>query len=156
RELIRDGSVAAPNGRSSPAEDHSASGSSMTMDKYLSDLPLLHTWDGGKTWNTGGFYREIFQAIQPSLTEGMEIIAKGAGNYTIFFLLHKPRRLVSIAPDAKLFKRIELFCDQNGINRSALQKEIGYSEWTLPKMAAAGEQYDFVLIDGNHGWPAVF
>jgi hypothetical protein len=125
------------------------------LDQYLSDLPLLHSWDGGKTWNTGGFNREILEAIHPHLSEGMEILETGAGNSTIFFLLHKPKRLVSIAPDAVLFERIHAYCDCNGIDRSTAQPHVDYSEWVLPTLARS-QQFDFMLIDGSHNWPLVF
>jgi hypothetical protein len=29
----------------------------MLFEEYLQNIPLLHTWDGGFTWNTGGFGR---------------------------------------------------------------------------------------------------
>src|SRR5215831_1399597 len=100
----------------------------MILDQYLCDMPLLHTWDNGATWNTGGFYREIFEAINPFVAEGAEILETGAGNSTIFFLLHAPRRLVSIAPDRALFQRIHTYCDRHGINRSQAEAYIDRSE----------------------------
>ena len=126
----------------------------ISLDRYLSDLPLLHTWDNGATWSTGGFNREIFEAIHPFVTEGARILETGAGNSTIFFLLHKPSRLVSIAPETDLFNRIRSYCDQNSIDRSCAEVVVGRSEWILPRLA--NQQFDFVLLDGCHNWPVVF
>jgi len=128
----------------------------IALDTYLSDLPLLHTWEGGKTWNTGGFYRELFEAIKPHVMEGVDILETGAGNSTIFFLLNKPRRLVSIAPDVALFDRIRAYCDRNGIDRSRAEAIVECSEWALPALAKGSQQFDLILIDGGHGWPVVF
>jgi hypothetical protein len=127
----------------------------VALERYLSDLPLLHTWDSGATWNTGGFCRETFEAIHPFVVELSDILETGAGNSTIFFLLHKPRRLVSIAPDAGLFERIHAYCDRNGIDRSCCATYVDCSEWVLPTLAR-DQQFDFILIDGGHGWPVVF
>lgn len=127
----------------------------ITLNEYLDDLPLLHSWDGGKTWNTGGFDRETLQSLHPHMTEGAEILETGAGNSTIFFLFHKPKRLVSVAPDQGLFDRIHAYCDEHGIDRGRLQTEVECSEWVLPLMAKH-ERFDFILIDGCHGWPLVF
>jgi hypothetical protein len=125
------------------------------LEKYLSDLPLLHTWDGGVTWNTGGFDHEVFEAIHPFIAEGSDILETGAGNSTIFFLLHKPQRLVSIAPEPSLFERIYAYCDRHRIDRSRAEAHIERSEWVLPTLAKH-QQFDFTLIDGGHGWPVVF
>lgn len=128
----------------------------IALDQYLTDLPLLHTWDNGITWNSGGLNKWILNDLHPFVTEDIDILETGAGNSTVFFLLHKPRRLVSIAPDAELFGRIEMYCDQQNIDRSQLQHHVACSEWILPAMAKDGEQFDLILIDGGHGWPIVF
>jgi hypothetical protein len=125
------------------------------LDTFLSDLPLLHTWDGGATWNNGGFWRPHFEAIHPFIADRSAILETGAGNSTIFFLLHKPKKLVSIAPEAPLFDRIYAYCDRNDIDRTCLEAVVECSEWALPALAKE-QQFDFVLIDGAHGWPHVF
>lgn len=127
------------------------------LDKYLSNLPLLHSWDNGATWNTGGFCREIFEAIRPFVAGRSDILETGAGNSTIFFLLHQPRRLVSIAPEADLFERIHSYCDLHGVDRSRAEAHVERSDWMLPRLVAdQDQQFDFILIDGGHGWPVVF
>jgi len=34
---------------------------------HIFRLAAAATWDGGKTWNTGGIYREVFEAINITL-----------------------------------------------------------------------------------------
>src|SRR5439155_22271329 len=77
---------------------------------YLSNLPLLHSWDGGVSWNTGGFQPEhladLYRLLREKLPPSPMLLETGAGNSTICLLFLHPRRLVSIAPEAALFDRI--------------------------------------------------
>lgn len=134
----------------------------MKILKQIADPPKLHSWDGGHTWNTGGFEGPDLAALYAFCVAGLPpapaIIETGAGNSTICFLHLGPRRLVSIARDGeRLFERIRGYCVQGGIPTDALQASTEASEWALPRLAAAREpQFDFGLIDGNHNWPTVF
>jgi len=131
----------------------------MRLETYLDNIPLLHSWDGGGTWNEGGFHKQILLKLdrffQNNLKKSARIIETGAGNSTIFFLLHGPETVVSIAPDQELFERILKFCDQNQIGRQALEYYVDGSQWVLPKMAQNENVFDFALIDGCHNWPMV-
>lgn len=135
-----------------------------TLDKYLSALPMLHTWDGGVTWNTGGFFRSDLERLHDFLLRRVgasaNILETGAGNSTITLLLLEPRRLVSIAPDGELFERIRRYCRENAIGMDALEACVEGSEWVLPRLAASSRdgvnEFDFILIDGCHNWPMVF
>lgn len=130
----------------------------MKLKDYLSSIPALHSWDGGKTWNSGGFESRHLQALydiacrQPSPT----IAETGAGNSTICFLLSQPAKLISIAPEAQLFQRIEGYCKTNQIDVSPLCAYVDRSELRLPLLLASETQIDIALIDGCHGWPSVF
>jgi hypothetical protein len=131
------------------------------LNDYLSDIPNLHTWDEGKTWNTGGFDRWAFELVRKLIAEHLpprpRFIETGAGNSTIFFLLHDPASVVSIAPDAALFARIRAYCSKHGISDDPLENHIDGSQWALPKIATgSAPAYDFALLDGHHGWPMVF
>jgi hypothetical protein len=35
----------------------------MLFEEYLCNIPLLHSWDGGATWNTGGFDRQHLEKL---------------------------------------------------------------------------------------------
>lgn len=132
----------------------------LTFEEYLNNIPLLHTWDNGKTWNTGGFEQMHLKAFYELIEEGWHILETGLGNSTITFLYTNPSKLTTIAIDPGLFKRIIDFCEKNNIDYSKLQQHIGRSEWLLPEIALkiynSCERIDMALIDGGHGWPTVF
>ncbi len=144
----------------------------MDFDVYLKNLPLLHTWDDGTTWNTGGFSSAQLRKIHAIITEhfgdrSVKIIETGAGNSTITFLYLSPEQLVSVAPAESLRDRIVAFCDQAGVDTSRLSFRVARSELELAKMVLGSEKpgwgappdrprFDVALIDGSHGWPAVF
>ncbi len=134
------------------------------MHPYFQNIPDLHTWDNGLTWNTGGFSADMLQEIHALIVArcgaGARLIETGAGNSTITFLLTGAREVISIAPDAALFGRITDHCAASGIDTAALSPVVDLSERALPSLAlreiAAGGWFDAALIDGGHGWPTVF
>lgn len=136
-------------------------GNTMLLNDYLANIPNLHSWDDGKTWNAGGFSRWVFDPLHALIEEYLpphpSFIETGAGNSTLFFLLHAPDRVVSIEPDPALFARIRSYCDTHGIATDALRAYVSGSQWVLPELAGSGETpFDFALIDGHHGMSMVF
>jgi predicted O-methyltransferase YrrM len=139
-------------------------GQRILFEDYLRDMPLLHSWDGGITWNAGGFGRDdlekLYHFLQGRLPAAPIILETGAGNSTIMMLFLSPAKLITIAPDAKLFERIRHFCQNNGISHGALEEHVDGSQWVLPRLAEdnrfADPILDFALIDGSHGWPTCF
>jgi hypothetical protein len=150
----------------------------MNFATFAVSPPALHSWDGGKTWNTGGFgtyhLQAIFDFCRQNLLPHPNIIETGAGVSTICFLHLEPNRLVSIAPDKELFERIDTYCRENDISTRPLQRYLDGSEWVLPELAktarsGAGnavtqlgamkmiknmdQDFDLALIDGLHNWP---
>ena len=129
---------------------------------YLADLPLLHTWDSGATWNTGGFDPEELGAmialVRSSFT-APRVVETGAGNSTSAFLLKGAAEVLSICPELDLFQRIREYCDRVRIDTSPLRTICDLSEWALPRLARdtvdSETSYDFALIDGARGWPNV-
>ena len=135
----------------------------MKFESYLDLLPLMHSWDGGETWNTGGFdaehLRKLIGFLRERLPPHPAILETGAGCSTIAFMFLDPARLVSIAPAADLFVRIRSYCAGQEIEASILDSRVGFSEWVLPGLAEPREAppwIDFALIDGGHGWPTPF
>ena len=134
------------------------------FSEYLSDLPLLHSWDGGATWNTGGFQADqlaaLYEFLKARLPASPNLLETGAGNSTICLLFLNPGRLVSVAPEAALFDRIRGYCARHGISAASLDAQVSGSEWTLPQLALEVRDkppcFDFALIDGSHNWPMVF
>lgn len=136
----------------------------MLLEHYLANIPRLHSWDGGKTWNTGGFKREHLERLHKFLREHLPerpvLLETGAGNSTITFLFLEPARIISVAPDQQLFERIREFCQLHGISDVAIEAHVDGSQWVLPRLAAENREsepiVDFALIDGCHGWPTAF
>jgi precorrin-6B methylase 2 len=133
------------------------------FQSFVTALPALHSWDGGQSWNTGGFgeehLRPLYSFLKPRLPKQATILETGAGCSTITFLFLQPGQIISIAPEASLFARIRSYCAANGIDAAALNDVTGFSEWVLPGLAkdpSAPPTLDFALIDGGHGWPTVF
>jgi predicted O-methyltransferase YrrM len=132
----------------------------ITFHEYIENLPLIHCWGDPPAWNTGGFDRDMFEAIHKfmiqKLPQNPRIIETGCGNSTIFFLFHNPSRLISIDPWQEVYDRILAYCEKQQIDRSPLDILVVKSETVLPKLAEQEpSSFDVALIDGNHGWPGV-
>ncbi|MEQ8841473.1 MAG: class I SAM-dependent methyltransferase [Acidimicrobiales bacterium] len=133
----------------------------MQFEDFLNDLPLLHTWDGGETWVTGGFRPHHLQRIRELVIEhfpsgSVNFIETGAGASTLTFLQTSPGRVLSIAPDEELRDRITNYCADVGITVDSLEYVLDRSERALPPIAFDNQRFDVGLIDGGHGWPTVF
>lgn len=135
------------------------------FEDFLHSIPMLHTWDGGNTWSTGGFQDYHFKLLEVFFRKSMPsspvILETGAGNSTIFFLTQNPSKLVSIAPDEALFERIFKYCVEHDIRWDQLEYFAKGSEWVLPMLAQLDNsqkksEFDFILIDGCHNWPMAF
>jgi hypothetical protein len=133
------------------------------FDSFIADVPLLHNWDKG--WSTGGFgppmLKKLRNILAPAFAAEAPIVAEtGAGNTTILFLLMKPKRVYSIAPDLALRDRILAYCEKNQIDAAALHFIAARSEAVLPELVASLRADNFLLdlalMDGGHGWPTVF
>lgn len=109
------------------------------FQRYLDDLPMLHSWDGGQTWNTGGFQREHLELLHHFLKQNLparpRLLETGAGNSTICLLFLSPSQLVSIAPEPALHDRIRSYCVTHRMPTDALEAHVNCSEWVLPKLA---------------------
>src|SRR5262245_29747322 len=110
----------------------------MEEKEYFHNIPLLHTWDGGKTWNAGGFDNKQLETLVDLIRNTFRaprIVETGAGNSTISFLFCQPTEVVSICPEKELFDRITEYCVQRSIPTSPLRAIVGSSEWELPRLA---------------------
>jgi predicted O-methyltransferase YrrM len=132
--------------------------SRMDLETYVCNPPKLHFWDGGKTWVTGGLGPDELRVLHRlvSDTPDAAVIETGCGNSSLTFLLSGVRRLVSIDIERDVPDRISRYCAEHGIDNAAHEVIVEPSEWALPKLAAAGNRFNIALIDGCHGWPAVF
>ncbi len=136
----------------------------MEFDEYLAQIPQLHTWDGGKTWNSGGFeasqLKELHEFLSTRLPHRPVTLETGAGNSTITICFLDPARHTVICPDGGVLERIRSFLAQAGISSTFLDIKQNLSEWVLPDIARSTREgeplLDFALIDGGHNWPTVF
>jgi hypothetical protein len=123
---------------------------------FLDDLPKLHFWGGEE--QVGGLNVPIGDRIIAEVEryESPRVVETGAGATTLLFCCLDPAALTSIAPSAELGDRIVAEAERRGIVLDRLRFLAERSEVALPRLAAAGDQFDVGLIDGSHGWPAVF
>jgi methyltransferase family protein len=128
-------------------------------NQLLADLPCLHFWDGQP--QVGGLNEAIGQRIVSELSalqasQPLFIIETGAGATTLLFCCLAPESLVSIAPNPDLGARILGEARKRMIDSSPLRYICERSELALPRLVESGLRVNAALIDGNHGWPAVF
>ncbi|MBP7149410.1 MAG: class I SAM-dependent methyltransferase [Acidobacteria bacterium] len=135
----------------------------ISFPDYLKRIPLLHTWDNGASWNTGGFGADHLRAFHDCLLElgpGATVMETGAGNSTLTFLLAGAGRVISIGNDHGVYDRIRGYCREHGIDDARLETHVGRSEVLLPalalEMVAHDGWIDFAMLDGGHGWPTCF
>ena len=131
----------------------------ISVDEFLADIPLLHTWDKGRTWSTGGFRRRHLEPLRRLIEKRRvrRIIETGCGASTILFLLLDTDFVLSIDPSEDLYRRLQAWCDENGVSRAKHEMHLARSELVLPAMAGdAAGSFDLALIDGDHAWPGVF
>ena len=126
---------------------------SISVDEFLADIPLLHTWDKGKTWSTGGFRRRHLEPLR-NLIEARgvrRIVETGCGASTIFFLLLDTESVVSIDPSADVYGRVKAWCDEKGVPLANHEMHTARSELVLPDIARdPARSFDLALIDGDH------
>jgi hypothetical protein len=133
------------------------------ISEYLENIPALHTWDGGVTWNSGGYdawhLRSIYDLVMSRFPDGGAHIGEtGAGNSTILFRMTRPAMSWAIAPEGPLRDRIVSFCQTHDIGLDGFAYYEDFSETQLPKLALPDDrvELDVALIDGGHGMPTVF
>jgi precorrin-6B methylase 2 len=128
------------------------------LRQFFSDPPLLHTWDKGVSWNTGGFsgHDLVWMAELCAAYTTPTVAETGAGCSTLAFLASTTGPVVTIAPDRKLRERIEEAAGRYGISTESWTYLEERSETALPRLADAETRIDVALIDGGHGWPTPF
>jgi hypothetical protein len=129
------------------------------LDQLVSSPPLLHTWDKGGSWNTGGFDGTALERLHRLTTgAGVErVLETGAGCSTLAFILSGVASVTSVFPDAGLAKKIGSWLDDRGVTYGEWEPVLGMSEDVLPDLTQPGTAaIDLALIDGGHGWPTVF
>jgi predicted O-methyltransferase YrrM len=115
-------------------------------------MPRFHEDEQGRsvTW---GISQDALRFIQSHAETGTATLETGAGLSTLVFAL-KGCRHSTIVPDAKQVEKIKAFAEINGIDLSNVTFYVDFSQNVLPAIEA--EDLAFVLIDGDHAFPAPF
>jgi hypothetical protein len=119
----------------------------MDFEAYVCDPPKLHSWDGGKTWETrlGPDEFGVFYVTCVGMPDAAAI-QTGCGNSSLTFLLSGVRRLVSIDIEHDVPDRIGHYCAEHGIDNTARVVIVEPSEWALAKLALAGNRFDNIEL----------
>lgn len=119
---------------------------------FICEFPLLHTWDSGRTFNSGGFSDQDAEWIlTKSIGHSGGYIETGAGLSTLLFL-SAGFEVTSYVNDQQVVGRI----------RKEMQKFRGERNWR-PEIGLSGDllphehhKFRVALIDGGHGFPVPF
>jgi len=125
----------------------------MTLTTLLSSPPKVHNWDTSGELTSTGLPKEIFEFMDNVLTSESRSIETGIGISTALFAL-KAGKHICVAPDDNEIARLKDYAERNSIsiaNITFLCKK-SYEVWFDLK----DNTWDFILIDGLHGFPTPF
>jgi hypothetical protein len=124
----------------------------LSVAHLLAHPPKLHQV-GGELSSRWNLQDDDLMYLDEIVRPGMRTLETGAGLSTVVFAL-KGARHTCIVPDGGLVSRIRSFCSDSGIPQDGIEFIVEASERALPRLT--GQDYDFALIDGRHGFPAPF
>jgi precorrin-6B methylase 2 len=117
------------------------------VEKLLSEVPVFHQ-GGTVRWDCRP---ETLRAIESFVRPGDRTLEVGCGSSTVVFTAAGAHH-TSLSPDSDEHQRVLAFCEDQGIDASQLQFELGYSDQVLPELPNE-RTLDFALIDGSHSFP---
>ena len=124
------------------------------IEKFLNNLPLLHSWDGYETINGGGFDENFLRFINQKIkfVEKKRIIETGAGLSTILFLLSNPEKQITINADYDGFrKRFDIQLNTMAIDTKNFEYINDRAEnCFLDLIKNKSNRFNIALIDGAH------
>src|SRR4051794_28957762 len=123
------------------------------VDRLLREPPAVHAMDLSDdpaigVWSTA---RDCYLLLAENAGPGMQTLETGSGLSTIL-LAALGARHTCVTPARSEVERIIAYCEQHDIDTANVTFEIGCSDDVLPALPA-DQQFDVVLIDGNHGFP---
>jgi hypothetical protein len=117
---------------------------------------LLATWPS-YSWSTGGsslgIDEKTCRELNGRLKSGMNTLEIGAGLSTIIFAASGSQH-TCIMPDKALADRVQDYCRSASIDTNNIRFIISKSCDVIHQLSPSA--YDFILIDGCHGFPSVF
>lgn len=122
----------------------------MTLKDILAEPPKVHNWGSGML-TSSGLPSDVFKFIYESLTPASKTVETGMGISTAVFALSKCRH-TCISPDAAEIERLREYAEKNNLETSQVEFFCNRScdKW----FDLVGREWDLVLIDGSHGFPA--
>jgi hypothetical protein len=123
------------------------------VDRLLADPPVVHAMDLTTepelgVWSTD---RDCYVFIAEHVAPGARTLETGSGLSTVLFTALGAHH-TAVTPAQHEAERIVSYCRDHGIDAGNLRFEIGFSEEVLPSLDRE-EQFDLVMVDGNHGFP---
>jgi hypothetical protein len=127
----------------------------MTLQELLNDSPKLHRIGrvGVHVPISYELSDQALRFIDQNVDQNSQTLETGAGTSTVLFAI-KGARHTCVVPDNGLADRIREYCLERGISVAKIDFLIGKSEDILPGLKAG--DFDLVLIDGQHAFPAPF
>ena len=124
----------------------------MNLAELLSAPPKVHEWNPGNL-TSSGLPEQTFKFMDEVLTPETRSVETGMGISTALFAM-KGSKHTCVNPDAAEIERLKDYCSKNNIS---------YQNMTfLPKRSdevwfdLKDKTWDFVLVDGCHGFPIPF
>ena len=124
----------------------------MNINELLSNPPKVHDWDSGAL-TSSGLPELTFRFMDKVLTQQTRSVETGMGISTALFAM-KGCKHTCINPDSDEIQRLKDYCSSNNVscdNMTFLAKRSDEVWFELKDKA-----WDFVLIDGCHGFPIPF
>jgi predicted O-methyltransferase YrrM len=124
----------------------------MTLTSLLKSPPKVHDWGSGELTSTG-FAAEVFEFMEKVLTPESVSIETGIGISTAVFAL-KAGNHTCVSPDPNEISRFKEYSEKNkiSINNITFLCKKSFEVWFNLK----DNLWNFVLIDGLHGFPTPF
>jgi GT2 family glycosyltransferase len=117
--------------------------------KIIENPPKIHG-GGTITWGLG---EDVLNFMFKYLNSGLKTLETGCGTSTLVFALKQTTHF-AITPSSDEMERIKRYCVEESLPTEKLSFRVGKSEDILPIFEV--KDFDFVLIDGCHGFPTPF
>lgn len=125
----------------------------MNLSELLSSPPKVHEWDAPGDFTSSGMEEHIFKFMDDVITPKTRSVETGLGISTALFAM-KGCIHTCVNPDEPEIQRLKDYCSKNNIstgNVTFLAKRSDEVWFDL-----RDKTWDFVLVDGCHGFPMPF
>lgn len=129
----------------------------MEYKNILANKPKLHKWNGNYYYGGFGDDESLERFIKYSFeSDNPTILETGSGLTTLVFLSMKPQKLITISPDIEVKSRIDSNISKFNLSIDNHTYIVDYGEMALPRLLKDDPYLDFCLLDGDHGYTALF